>query len=333
VLWHGVCEWIGAQAPHRQGISVVHTLARALGWFSIGLGALQLIVPGRLLRVIGVQPTAGRRGLTRLIGLREVSVAPGLLAASAPVGWLGARVAGDLMDLVLLVRALGDRSADRRRIRIAMAAVGGVVALDATTTVLARRTARERSRHGGRIVSAITVHAPPADVYAFWRQFENLPRVMPHLERVESRGEGLTHWVTRAPFRGTVEWDAEIVEDRPGEQITWRSIEGSGVRNAGSVRFRPAPRDLGTEITLDMEVDVPGGPLGTVVAALGGEDPEQQVSDALRRLKQVLETGEPIVSDATSSGHKVFQRPAQPSEDDAPNRAVSVHIGEPAGVG
>ena len=324
----------GSVLKHRiaRGISVVQILARALGWFSAGLGAVQLLVPGRLLRAIGLRPTGGRLVLTRLIGLRELSVVPGLLAASAPVGWLAARVAGDLLDFMLLARGLGDRRTDRRRTAIAMGAVGGVLAIDLTATMLARKKARERSRHGGRIVRAITVHASPADVYAFWRELENLPRVMPHLERVELRADGLTHWVTRAPFRGTVEWDARIVEDRPGEQISWRSIEGSGVRNAGTVRFRPAPRDLGTEITLEMEVDVPGGPLGSFVAMLGGEDPEQQVADALRRLKQVLETGEPIVSDATATGHKLFQRPGQPSEDDLGGRAIAVAIGEPAEV-
>ena len=310
---------------------MVHVLARALGWFSIGLGAIQLLIPGRLLRAVGLRPTGGRRMLTRLIGVRELSAVPGLLAASAPVGWLAARAAGDVVDFMLLARGLGDRRTDRRRTSIAMGAVGGVLAIDLAATMLARQKARGRSRHHGRTVRAITINASPADVYAFWRTFENLPRVMPHLERVEPRGDGLTHWVTRAPFRGTVEWDAEIVEDRPLEQISWRSIEGSGIRNAGTVRFQPAPRDLGTEITLEMEVDVPGGPLGSMVAALGGEDPEQQVADALRRLKQVLETGEPIVSDATATGHKLFQRPGQPSGDDL-GRAVAVAVGGPAEV-
>ena len=311
---------------------MVQTLARALGWFSLGLGAVQLISPGRLLALIGLRSSGGRRLLVRLVGLRELSVVPGLLTGSAPAGWLAARVAGDLMDLALLTRGLGARGAHRGRLGAALGVVGTTLALDAAATVLARRTARERSRHGGRIVRSVTVHAPAAHVYAFWRDLENLPRVMPHLERVENRGERLSHWVARGPFGANAEWDAEIVEDRPGELIAWRSVEGSGVQNSGTVRFAPAPRSLGTEITLDMAVEMPAGPVGSAVAVLGGENPEQQVSDALRRFKQVVETGEPILSDATATGHKLRQRPAQPAEDDLRNRTVPVAIGETAEV-
>ena len=313
---------------------MVRNPARLLGWLSVSLGLVQVVAPARILQLLGMRSTAGRRVLTRLIGVRELGAAPGLLTVSAPVGWLAARILGDVMDLLLLMRALGARGSDRGRVRTALAAVLGVLMLDVVAAVAARRRARRRDRHAGRIVRAITVEASPDDAYAFWRDLGNLPRVMPHLERVEERDHGISHWVARAPFGGTVEWDAAMIEDRPGQAIAWRSVPRTGVRNAGSVRFGPAPGGRGTEVTLDMEVSVPGGPLGSLLAFAGGEHPEQQVSDALRRFKQVAETGEPIVSDATATGHKVLRRPAHPlGAGEAEQARAAVRNDAPAAAG
>ncbi len=292
-------------------------IARLLGWFSAGLGLAQLIAPGRLLAAIGVRPTAGRVALTRLIGLRELSVVPGLLTATLPVGWLAARVAGDLMDLPLLLLARGGRGNHRSRVGAATLAVGAIAAADVAATTAARRAARARSRHGDRIVNVVTVNRPVEELYAFWRDLENLPRVMPHLESVTTTGPGTSHWVARAPFGAAVEWDAEVVDDVANERISWRSVPSSQIENAGTVRFAPAPARRGTEVTVEMEYRAPGGPIGAAVAMLSGKEPRQQVADALRRFKQVMETGEPILSEATASGHKVFQQPAQAAEPEA----------------
>ena len=312
---------------------MLRLLSRALGWFSLCLGLVQILAPGRLLSAIGLRPSGGRVAVTRLVGVRELTAAPGLLVSSAPVGWLAARVGGDVMDLALLAGAHVARGRGRRPVGPAMALVAAIGVVDAAATVLAWRERARRARHPDRIVKAVTVHASPADLYAFWRDLGNLPRVMAHLERVDERGEGRSHWVTSGPFGSTVEWDAEITEDRPGERIAWRSLPASGVQNRGSVAFRSAPRDLGTEVVLEMQVDVPGGPIGSAAAFLGGEDPAQQVADALRRLKQVLETGEAIVSDATVTGRKVAQRPAQPPGDEAVDRSVAVPIRADDAVG
>ncbi len=171
-----------------------------------------------------------------------------------------------------------------------------------------------------RARSAITVNDRPDAVYSAWRDFECLPRFMDHLESVSVTGHRRSHWVAHGPVGTTVEWDAEITEDVPGERISWRSLEGASVDNAGWVHFRPAPGDQGTEVHLELEYSPPGGALGSVVAKLFGEEPNQQVSDDLRRFKQILETGEIARSDGSPLGsrnrNQVHQHDAHPSLDD-----------------
>ena len=171
-----------------------------------------------------------------------------------------------------------------------------------------------------RTKNAITIRRSPAEVYEYWRNFANLPQFMYHLESVEVSGETRSHWVAKGPAGTSVEWDAEIVEDAPGQLIAWRSIEGAAVRNSGVVGFAAAPAGQGTEVIVDIEYSPPGGAVGAVVAKLFGEEPEQQVRDDLRRFKQVLETGEVVLSEGTPDGTRTQrqfkQEPAQPQEGD-----------------
>ena len=164
--------------------------------------------------------------------------------------------------------------------------------------------------------AAITVDRPVEDVYRYWRDLTNLPSFMIHLASVELTGDGRSHWTANAPAGRTVEWDAEVVEDRPNERIAWRSLEGADVANHGVVSFSPVPRRSGTEIRVELTYDPPGGALGAVVAKLFGEEPQQQVKDDLRRFKQVVETGEVVRSEGSPEGtralRQVRQRPAQP---------------------
>ena len=134
---------------------------------------------------------------------------------------------------------------------------------------------------------------------------------MSHLESVQADGNGRSHWKAKAPAGMTVEWDAEITEDRPNELIAWRSVGGQ-VDNSGSVRFVPAPGGRGTEVHVEMRFDPPGGVLGKWAAKLFGESPEQQVYDDLRHFKQVMETGEVVLSEGSFDGSRIVQRPAQP---------------------
>ena len=168
-----------------------------------------------------------------------------------------------------------------------------------------------------RIVKAITVNRTPDEVYGAWRDFEQLPRFMTHLESVAVTGERTSRWKARAPG-GSVEWDAEIVDDRPGELIAWRSLPGAEVPSSGSVRFAPAPGDRGTEALVELEYTPPAGKAGELVAKLLGKEPATQLADDLRRFKQILETGEIVRSDGAPGGHSLGEhltRPAQPLPD------------------
>lgn len=168
------------------------------------------------------------------------------------------------------------------------------------------------------VTQAITINSPPDKVYEFWRDFENLPRFTHHLEFVETNGAGRSHWVARKPGGGTVEWDAEVTEDRPNELIAWRSVgEDDDVQNSGAVHFTPAPGGRGTEVRVELDYDPPGGKVGTLIAKIFGEEPGQQLNDDLRRLKQVMETGEVLRSPGSPEGigrSVLRQHPAQPAD-------------------
>jgi uncharacterized membrane protein len=146
------------------------------------------------------------------------------------------------------------------------------------------------------VQAAITIGRAPDDVYAFWRRFENAPSFMEAIQSVEQRGGGRSLWVARGPAGDTWRWESEIVEDRPGELIAWRSLPGSDVHHHGAVRFRPAPAGRGTEVRLDLEVLPPGGVIGRALARLGHRLPEHVAAEDLRRLKQILEAGETPVA-------------------------------------
>lgn len=153
---------------------------------------------------------------------------------------------------------------------------------------------------------AVTIGKSADDLYTFWRNFENLPRFMDHLESVKVQdGDGQrSHWVAKAPVGTSVEWDAEITEDEPGRRIAWRSLEGATVPNEGFVEFRPAPGDWGTEIHVSLTYRPPGGTLGASVARLLGEDPAVQIGEDLRRLKRLLEVGEVPTTEGQPSARK-----------------------------
>jgi uncharacterized membrane protein len=196
-------------------------------------------------------------------------------------------------------------------------AAANVLAVSAVDVLCAKQLSREKGTMTDdgalRFKRSITINRPPEELYNFWRNLENLPRFMYHLESVQSIGDRLSHWVTKGPAGKRVEWDAEITEDRPNELLAWRSLEGAQVYNAGSVRFEPRPGGRGTILRVDMEYRPPAGVVGAAFAMLFSSAPEQQVYDDLRRLKQVIETGEVLRSDGSPEGTgQIKQRPAQP---------------------
>ncbi|MBV8819231.1 MAG: DUF2892 domain-containing protein [Acidobacteriaceae bacterium] len=145
---------------------------------------------------------------------------------------------------------------------------------------------------GVRVDKSITVAKPAAEVYRFWRNLENLPRFMKHLQSVKEIDNKHSHWVAKAPAGRVVEWRAEIINEVENKLIGWRSLDGSDVDNAGSVQFKEAPGNRGTEIRISLQYNPPGGSVGSLVAKLFGEEPSQQVQKDLHRLKSLLEAGE-----------------------------------------
>lgn len=304
----------GTNGRHR---GTPEKLAKGLGWFSIGLGLPQVLAPGRVNRLIGVEDSRRNRAVMRAMGVRELAGAPGILDRPRPSGFLFARVAGDILDLSLLGASLRARRNARARVTAATAAVAGVTVLDVIASARTSRAADPATNDGAvRASAAITVNRPPDEVYRLWRDVEGLPRFMAHLESVRAEADGRSHWVVRAPAGTTVEWDAEVTEDVPDQVLAWRSLDGADVPNAGTVRLAPAPGGRGTEVRVELEYRPPGGALGAGAARLFGEEPVQQLKDDLRRFKQVVETGDVVRSegspDGTRTQRQLHQRDARP---------------------
>jgi uncharacterized membrane protein len=301
---------------------------RGLGWMSLGLGVAQLAVPDTVRRISGVDDSPTSRAVVPLVGARELVHAAGLLTSRRKGIWAWTRVMGDAMDLTSLGMAIAHRGGRRRRRLVGVTGVVvGITVVDLLTAVQGRRTkqigsvptVRGTRRGSVELTATTTIRKPAPEVYAFWRDLENLPTFMAHLEEVRATGDHTSHWSAGAPFGKNVAWDAEIADEAPGEKIAWRSTGNADVPNAGTVRFVPAPDGVSTEVHVVLVYDIPGGAVGKAVAKYFGEEPHQQLDDDLRRLKQVLETGEVVRSDGAPWGkraRKEFpQRPAQPLSD------------------
>ncbi|WP_456057580.1 SRPBCC family protein [Aerosakkonema funiforme] len=152
-----------------------------------------------------------------------------------------------------------------------------------------------------KVEKTVTINKSPEELYRFWHNFENLPRFMKHLKHVKVYDEKRSHWIASAPMGNSVEWDAEIINDQQNKLIAWASVEGADIDNSGFVRFQPAPADRGTEVKVVMEYNPPGGVLGSAIAKLFGEEPEQQIGDDLRRFKQLMEAGEIATTEGQTS--------------------------------
>jgi uncharacterized membrane protein len=152
------------------------------------------------------------------------------------------------------------------------------------------------------IEKSITVNRSPQELYKFWRDFDNLPRFMENLESVTRLDDQRSHWVAIGPGGKEIEWDAEIYNEKEGELIAWRSLPGADVTNAGSVHFEPAPDGRGTYLKVTLNYNPPGGKAAALFAKLFGQEPGQLVEHNLKRLKQLIETGEIPTTEGQSSG-------------------------------
>lgn len=139
---------------------------------------------------------------------------------------------------------------------------------------------------------SITINRPVEELYRFWRNLENLPRVMHHLESVERITDTLSRWRAKGPAGMDLEWNAEIINEVANSVIGWQSIEGSDVVSAGSVHFDEAGPGRGTRVRIRLQYSPPGGKIGNAVARFLGRDAATEIREDLHRFKQIVETGE-----------------------------------------
>lgn len=295
-----------AQAPQEEKENGAASLTQALGWFGVGAGVVQVVAPGAVAKVAGIDP---HPVLLRALGAREIASGVGLLSRRRQAGWLWLRIAGDVMDLALLgmaATASGNAGTRRKRLALASAAVTAVTVLDVVSTLRhnKRHADTEESLPPGEIhvEKCITVNRSADECYRFWQDFENFPRFMQHLEKVQKLSETESHWRAKAPAGASVEWNAEIIDDQPGELLAWRSIGESDIRHAGTVRFESASGGRGTVVRVELQYKPPLGKTGAMLAKLFGEEPALQIDQDLRRFKQLMETGEIATTVGQPSG-------------------------------
>jgi uncharacterized membrane protein len=145
---------------------------------------------------------------------------------------------------------------------------------------------------GIKVVRSITVNRPAAELYQFWRNFDNLARFLKHVQSVTVIDERRSHWVIEGPAGKLLEWDAEIINEVENERIGWRSLQGSQIENAGSVSFRTAPGERGTEVRVEINYVPPAGRLGKLLAKLFNGEANLLIAQDIYRFKQLMETGE-----------------------------------------
>ena len=304
-------------------------LTRALGWFSVGLGLAQVLAPRQVGRFVGLEDPEEHVGTIRyLCGFREIAVGAALLTRAKPAVFVANRVVGDVLDLGLLAGVMNNESNDRGKAMRATAAVLGVMALDILNTIqltkdvdAQRASAAEHDPLNYRLPEAtggnpvlhatVTVNRPAQEVYEFFKDVQNLPRFLGHLESIRLTEGGRSHWKAKGPAGLTVEWDAQVENDVPNERITWRSVDSDEIDNRVTVSFVKAPGNRGTEVHLEVRYHPKGGAVGAKVAQLFKAIPQTQLLIELKKFKQVIETGEVVLSDATAVKGK--PHPAQPS--------------------
>lgn len=163
-------------------------------------------------------------------------------------------------------------------------------------------TKGNRDTPGIQVREQVTVNRSVPELFRFWRNIENLPRVMTYLEDVTKSGERRSHWVAKGPAGQKIEWDAEITDARENELVAWRSLEGSEVPNEGSVRFSRNANGNGTVVDVALTYHPPGGKAGAAVAKLFGREPAQEIRRDLERFKERVESGNLILATGSYGG-------------------------------
>lgn len=274
-------------------------LARGLGWFSLALGLGELLAPRQISRAIGVREEHAT--LVTLLGLRELVSGLGILTRQDQTNaWMKSRVLGDVIDLSLLGAAFGTRKRDPVKLVFATAAVAGVTALDVLCAVRGARATREDLRE---ITHSIAVQKPIEELYDSMHKLGDLPRAFPHLESVQVRADGRSHFRMKPLAGKRYEWDVEISDAVRPERFSFRCVHGDSIEHCGDVAFQKLGEGRGTLVTIQL-FSSPALRRASAVGlsvALGHE-----LKAGLRRWKQWLETGEVATTEGQPTGERTM---------------------------
>lgn len=265
-------------------------VATALGWFSIGLGAVELLAAGGLARTFGMR---GRENLIRGFGLREIGTGIGLLTARDPAPWLWGRVGGDALDIATLAAQVTPGNRRRGSAVAALGMVAGVAALDAWCAFrLSGGVGATTTGQPIKVTRVITVARPAAELFQLLREPDTLPRLLAPFATLQPMPDGRMRWTVDGLRSRS--WTSATPREQPDSLVSWQSEPGGEAAIPElSMSLQPAPGALGTAVTLAASIVPPGGPLGRkAVQMFGGMVPGAMADATLHYLKALAETGE-----------------------------------------
>lgn len=177
-------------------------------------------------------------------------------------------------------------------------------------------------RSAKALARSITINRPREELYRYWRDFNNLPTFMTFLDHIEILPGERVRWVARLPLGKRLEWTTHLTEDFPGERLAWESEADAPIRNLGWVSFQEAPDEQGTEIQALIAYEPPAGRLGHALAGLLDQLPALKTAQDLRRLKQLMETGEIATNRMSREGGAAQTGPLPPSPTRSPEQGI-----------
>jgi len=199
---------------------------------------------------------------------------------------------------------------------LVIAGAGGAASIYALNRALHKKINTLPYGYGIKLKKAVTVNSSAEHLYSYWRDLRNVPKLFDNLLSVAPLDDTRSHWTLRVPGGMTLEWDAEITVDRENDMIGWRSLDGADLDNAGYVRFERATGDRGTVVRIALQYNPPAGKFGAAVATILGEKPASLIEGALRKFRQLMETGEtPVGADEQKLPHS--QEPVEAASEDS----------------
>ena len=138
------------------------------------------------------------------------------------------------------------------------------------------------------IQTSVTVNKPVQKVYEFWRNLENLPLFMSHIESVKETNGIQSEWTAQGPQGiGKISWTSEILMDEPGKVLSWHSLPGSSIDNAGKINFRTTENG-DTEVDVTLSYRAPFGIAGEAAAKLLNPVFEKMVKHDIEQFKDYM---------------------------------------------